>query len=170
MKKLALLLCLLLAGQWAEAQTFDDIFAECKEVKGAMPLNLSKDMLQIGLAMRKNDSDQLAVLKKVTNMKMVIVPTPDSLLQKKVSADMAALERPDGYTKIVAPELKAESTQQLFLIRAEGEETDNPIITELAAMVIATDKGGQQFLLLAQILGAFDVDDLIALSRIASHR
>lgn len=169
MKKLLIALCLLMAGQLATAQRFNDIFAECKAAKGAMNLNLSKEMMQMAMSMRK-DTMSTAIIKKIDNMKMVIIPSPDSLFVKKVTQELDALEEAEGYTKTIVGKGQGEGNRsQMVLIKAEGEDTPNPLIREFVIEANVTEKG-QEVMLVVQVLGRFDVDDLEALVRIAGRR
>ena len=171
MKKVLFVVCLLIAAQWVQAQMVDSIFAECKEAPGAMNLHLTKEMLKMAMALQK-DQKQSAIVKKIDLMKMVVIPSPDSLFAEKVTKELEALEsdgKPDGYTKVMMGQDKSKDASQILLIKAEGEETVSPIIREFLIGAVAKEKG-QQVLLVAQVLGRFDIDDLDALMRIASRR
>lgn len=170
MKKTFLALCLSLVSLLAPAQTFDSIYDECKAAKGSMQVNLSKEMLQLASAMQKNNV-QNSILKKADGMRIVVVRNPDAKLQEKVTADVEALEKPDGYTKVMAREQKNKNALNITLIRAEGEDTLTPVITECVILMVGSEsENGKQTLLLAQALGHFDVDDLEAIIKILHSR
>ena len=168
MRKLLIVLCLLMAGQLASAQRFNKIFAECKEAKGAMNLNLTKEMLQMTMALKK-DNTSMDIIKKIDNLKMVVIPSPDSLFVDKVKQELEALEEDEGYTKTIVGADKEKGRSQMMLIKAEGEDTPNPLIREFVIEANVTERG-QEVMLVVQVLGRFDVDDLEALVRIASRR
>lgn len=170
-------MCLLMAGQMVSAQSFDSIFDECKE-KGAMNLNMTKDMIKIAMSLQK-DKSQSAILEKIDNMKMAIMPSPDSLFVEKIMKELEALEKPrtdesaeidpDAYTKVMMGEEKDKNQSVLILLKAEGEETIAPIVREFVIGAVSKEKG-QQVMLVTQVLGRFNVDDLEALMRIANRR
>lgn len=170
-------MCLLMAGQMVSAQSFDSIFDECKE-KGAMNLNMTKDMIKVAMALQK-DQAQTAILEKIDNMKMAVMPSPDSLFVEKIMKELEALEKPrtegsteidpDAYTKVMTGEEKEKNESVLILLKAEGEETIAPIVREFVIGAVSKEKG-QQVMLVAQVLGRFNVDDLEALLRIANRR
>jgi hypothetical protein len=170
-------MCLLMASQMLSAQSFDSIFEECQE-KGAMNLNMTKEMIKLAMALRKEQS-QTAIMEKIDNMKMAIIPSPDSLFVEKIMKELEALETPkskeseeidpNAYTKVMMGEEKDKNQSVVILIKAEGEETVAPIVREFVIGAVSKEKG-QQVLLVAQVLGRFNVDDLEALMRVANRR
>jgi len=177
MKKVLLVMCLLMAGQMVSAQSFDSIFDECKE-KGAMNLNMTKDMIKMAMALQKDQSNT-AILEKIDNLRMAVMPSPDSLFVEKITKELEALEKKqtdaseeadtDGYTKVMMGEEKDHNTSVIILLKAEGEDTIAPIVREFVIGAVTKEKG-QQVMLVAQVLGRFNVDDLEALMRIANRR
>lgn len=172
-----MVMCLLMASQMLSAQSFDSIFKECQG-KGAMNLNMTKDMIKLAMALRKEQS-QTAIMEKIDNMKMAIIPSPDSLFVEKIMKELEALETPkskeseeidpNAYTKVMMGEEKDKNQSVVILIKAEGEETVAPIVREFVIGAVSKEKG-QQVLLVAQVLGRFNVDDLEALMRVANRR
>jgi hypothetical protein len=112
-------------------------------------------------------------------MKMAIIPSPDSLFVEKIMKELEALETPkskeseeidpNAYTKVMMGEEKDKNQSVVILIKAEGEETVAPIVREFVIGAVSKEKG-QQVLLVAQVLGRFNVDDLEALMRVANRR
>ena len=143
-----------------------------------MNLNMTKDMIKIAMSLQK-DKSQSAILEKIDNMKMAIMPSPDSLFVEKIMKELEALEKPradesaeidpDAYTKVMMGEEKDKNQSVLILLKAEGEETIAPIVREFVIGAVSKEKG-QQVMLVTQVLGRFNVDDLEALMRIANRR